>query len=83
MTREDSSRSGRSQPSRRDVLALAALGLVAGAPGTVRAAGREEQLTWGIHVSLAPGSTSNVAGSPVTRTKKKIVPDSRNSDSRQ
>ena len=30
---------------------------------------------------LAPGSTSSVAGSPVTRTKKKIVTDSRNSDS--
>ena len=30
---------------------------------------------------LAPGSTSNAAGSPVTRTKKKIVSDSRNSDS--
>ena len=33
--------------------------------------------------SLAPGSTSNVAGSPVTRTKKKIVTDNKNSDSRQ
>jgi len=36
-----------------------------------------------ISASLAPGSTSNVAGSPVTRTKKKIVTDSKNSDSRQ
>ena len=40
--------------SRRDVFALAALGLVAGAPGLARAAGPEGQLTWGIHVSLAP-----------------------------
>ena len=30
---------------------------------------------------LAPGSTSSVAGSPVTRTKRKIVSDSRNSES--
>jgi hypothetical protein len=30
---------------------------------------------------LAPGSTSSVAGSPVTRTKKKIVSDNKNSDS--
>ena len=32
---------------------------------------------------LAPGSTSKVAGSPVTRTKKKIVSDNRNSDKTQ
>ena len=42
------------QLTRRDVLALSALGLVAGAPHLARAAGPEEQLTWGIHVSLAP-----------------------------
>jgi len=49
-------KSGVSQnnPTRRDILALAALGLVAGSPGLVRAAGPQEQLTWGIHVSLAP-----------------------------
>jgi peptide/nickel transport system substrate-binding protein len=41
-------------PTRRDVLALAALGLVAGAPGLASAAGPDAQLTWGIHVSLAP-----------------------------
>jgi len=41
-------------PTRRDVLALAALGLVAGAPGSACAADQEGQLTWGIHVSLAP-----------------------------
>ena len=41
-------------PTRRDVLALAALGLVAGTPGLARAATPQGQLTWGIHVSLAP-----------------------------
>ena len=40
--------------SRRDLLALGALGLVAGAPGLARAAGAAGQLTWGVHVSLAP-----------------------------
>ena len=40
--------------TRRDVLVLAALGLVAGTPGSAGAAGPEGQLTWGIHVSLAP-----------------------------
>jgi peptide/nickel transport system substrate-binding protein len=42
------------RPTRRDVLALAALGL-AGAPGLARAAAAPQgQLTWGIHVTLAP-----------------------------
>jgi peptide/nickel transport system substrate-binding protein len=40
--------------TRRDVLALTALGLVGGAAGPTRAAGPQGQLTWGIHVSLAP-----------------------------
>jgi len=40
--------------TRREVLALAALGLVAGAPGMLKAAGPDGQLTWGVHVSLAP-----------------------------
>jgi peptide/nickel transport system substrate-binding protein len=40
--------------TRRDVLALTALGLVAGAPSIARAAAPEGQLTWAIHVSLAP-----------------------------
>ena len=40
--------------TRREVLALAALGLVAAAPGSAIAAGPAGQLTWGIHVSLAP-----------------------------
>ena len=40
--------------TRRDVLALAALGLIAGAPRSATAAGTEGQLTWGVHISLAP-----------------------------
>src|SRR5271165_1177667 len=40
--------------TRRELLALTALGMVAGAPGLVHAAAPEGQLTWGIHVSLAP-----------------------------
>jgi peptide/nickel transport system substrate-binding protein len=40
--------------TRREALALAALGLVAAAPGAARAAGPEGQLTWGVHISLAP-----------------------------
>src|SRR5207244_3571287 len=39
---------------RRDILALAALGLVAGAPRLARAAAPQGELTWGVHVSLAP-----------------------------
>ena len=40
--------------TRRELLALSALGVVAGAPGSTQAAGSQGQLTWGIHVSLAP-----------------------------
>jgi peptide/nickel transport system substrate-binding protein len=40
--------------TRRELLALSALGLIAGAPGLAHAAGPQGQLTWGIHVSLAP-----------------------------
>jgi peptide/nickel transport system substrate-binding protein len=40
--------------TRRDVLAVTALGAAAGAPAIARAAGPQGQLTWGIHVSLAP-----------------------------
>jgi|SRR5215472_7128637 len=40
--------------TRREVLALAAVGLVAGVPGSVVAAGPQGQLTWGVHISLAP-----------------------------
>jgi peptide/nickel transport system substrate-binding protein len=42
------------RPTRRDVLALAALGLASGAPGMAFAAGPQGQLTWGVHISLAP-----------------------------
>jgi peptide/nickel transport system substrate-binding protein len=40
--------------ARRDLLAVAALGLAVGAPSLARAAGPQGQLTWAIHVSLAP-----------------------------
>ena len=40
--------------TRRDVLALAALGMLAGAPGSAAAGGAEPRLTWGVHISLAP-----------------------------
>jgi peptide/nickel transport system substrate-binding protein len=40
--------------TRRDLLALGAVGLAAGAPGLARAAGPAGQLTYGVHVSLAP-----------------------------
>jgi len=40
--------------SRRELLALAALGLVAGPAGFAAAAEEQGQLTWGVHVSLAP-----------------------------
>ena len=51
---------GRSAPgrngllvTRRDLLAVAALGLAAGAPAVARAA-PQGQLVWGVHISLAP-----------------------------
>jgi peptide/nickel transport system substrate-binding protein len=40
--------------TRRDLLAATAMGLVAGAPAVARAAEPADQLTWAIHVSLAP-----------------------------
>ena len=41
--------------TRREVLAMSALGALAGVPGLARAAaGPEGQLTWGVHISLAP-----------------------------
>src|SRR6516162_2344798 len=40
--------------TRRDLLAFAAVGLVAGAARSAIAADAQGQLTWGIHVSLAP-----------------------------
>ena len=46
--------SNKTSLSRREVLALSALGLVAGAPRVTFAAAPGGQLTWAIHVSLAP-----------------------------
>src|ERR1700731_941306 len=43
----------KSELTRRELLTLSALGLVACAPGLAHAAGSQGQLTWGIHVSLA------------------------------
>src|SRR5438067_9862439 len=40
--------------SRRDLLALAALGLASGVSRVALAANPQDQLTWGVHVSLAP-----------------------------
>jgi peptide/nickel transport system substrate-binding protein len=42
------------RPTRRELLVLAALGVVAAAPGTAGAAGPDGQLIWGVHISLAP-----------------------------
>ena len=39
---------------RRDLLALAALGLAAATAGRTGAAGPEAQMIWGVHISLAP-----------------------------
>ncbi len=39
---------------RRDLLALAALGLAAATAGRAGAAGPEAQMIWGVHISLAP-----------------------------
>ena len=44
----------RSGVTRREAFALAAFGLIATAPGVARAGGPEGQLTWGVHISLAP-----------------------------
>jgi peptide/nickel transport system substrate-binding protein len=40
--------------TRRHALALAVLALIVGAPGSARAANPEGQVTWGVHISLAP-----------------------------
>src|SRR5689334_25105619 len=42
------------QLRRRDILAASALGLVAGMPASLRAAAPQGQLTYGMHISLAP-----------------------------
>src|ERR1700746_3258061 len=54
MAREDTNTPGCSDLTRRDILAFTALGLAAGVPRSGLAASPEGQLTWGIHVSLAP-----------------------------
>src|SRR6266478_4864576 len=51
---KSASSGGPADISRRDLLALAALGTIAGVPGSAIAAGAEGQLIWGVHVSLAP-----------------------------
>src|SRR5467141_1837997 len=40
--------------TRRDLLAFAAFGMVAGTPEFAAAAGPQGQLTWGVHTTLAP-----------------------------
>src|SRR5215472_10712882 len=54
MTRKDRNTLGGNNLTRRDVLALTALGVIAGVPRSGFAAAPAGQLTWGIHVSLAP-----------------------------
>src|SRR5271165_1008855 len=54
MTRDDDSVSGGGGLTRRDILALGAFGLVAGVPRSGFAAEPQGQLTWGVHISLAP-----------------------------
>ena len=44
----------RTDTTRRHALALVVLALMVGAPGSARAASPEGQLTWGVHISLAP-----------------------------
>src|SRR5271166_1570326 len=54
MTRYDRNVLDRGGLRRRDVLAVTALGLVAGAPRTSFAVTPAGQLIWGVHISLAP-----------------------------
>jgi len=44
----------RAAKTRRHILALVALALTIASPFPARATGPEGQLTWGVHVSLAP-----------------------------
>src|SRR5690349_9540922 len=53
-TRGDQSVTTHVGMTRREMLALTALGLAAGAPGISWAAAPQGQLSWGIHVTLAP-----------------------------
>src|SRR5215471_1323058 len=52
--REEQMRGSETQLTRREVLALTALGALGGAPGPAFAGSPEGQLTWGVHISLAP-----------------------------
>ena len=52
--RKSSQRASRAATTRWPILALVALALTVAAPGQARAASPEGQLTWGVHVSLAP-----------------------------
>ena len=45
---------GKTHLTRRELLGLTALGLLGSVPGGARATAPEGQLTWGVHVSLAP-----------------------------
>ena len=45
---------GKTHLTRRELLGVTALGLLGGVPGSTLAAGPEGQLTWAVHVSLAP-----------------------------
>jgi peptide/nickel transport system substrate-binding protein len=54
MVRDDKGSSIGGHPTRRSVLAVTALGLVAGIPRAAFATGPDGQLTWGVHISLAP-----------------------------
>src|SRR5437660_4285494 len=49
-----SSNTGVARLTRRTFLALSAGGLAAGSPRLIGAANPEGQLTWGVHISLAP-----------------------------
>jgi peptide/nickel transport system substrate-binding protein len=52
--RRAQARNGDTSLTRRELFALSAIGLVAGAPGLAQAGGPQGQLTWGVHVTLAP-----------------------------
>ena len=52
--KEERMRGSAIQLTRREILATAALGALAGPLGLARAAAPDGQLTWGVHISLAP-----------------------------
>jgi peptide/nickel transport system substrate-binding protein len=54
VSERDATRVSAGGVTRRDLLALAALGLTAAAPRLSQAADAKSELTWGIHVSLSP-----------------------------